>query len=355
MIYYGIAAIAPLCGWCFYDFWVKHDSLADKQKQKFKKWATVLSVLPMFLLFVLRYQYVGADTIGYVRFFNDEIRRYSFSELLNEDLMRFEIGFRLYTKIISLFTEDYTMFFFVNGVVIFGTLLRFSFRYTKNPFVFFFLFISLGTYSFFETGLRQALAIIACLWAVDFLQTRKIIPFLLCVIVAYYFHKSALIFAMVYPLCTIKKYDWMIALYILLMVIFVVGFSFFQGTINRWLGYEYDVEKTGNGGIFMLLVLAFAAYSTFMTYNQPHVKKAGAWVSHLSFISALFWVLRLISRTAERISFYYIFGLYIYFSWAVDCKNDKLSAFMKWILIAISLLLFIYRNTGVTYRFYWEG
>ena len=142
MIYYGLAAIFPLFCW-FIDWWWKQQNQLNKEdEKKVKKWLTVLAVLPMFLLFVFRYKYVGADTIGYVRFFQTEIRKYSFIQLLDQDLLRVEIGYRLYVKIISLFTSNYTVYFFINGTIIFGTLLRLSLKYTKNPFVFFFVFIN---------------------------------------------------------------------------------------------------------------------------------------------------------------------------------------------------------------------
>lgn len=354
MILYSIAAVFPLFCWAFHEWWNRQGSLSEKKKKNFKRGMVVAAILPMFLLFVLRYKYIGSDTIGYVKFFQREIRSCSWIDIFDQK-NRFEIGFQIYVKIISLFTSNYTIFFLINAIIIFGTLLRFSFKYTQNPFVFFFLFITLGTYSFFETGLRQALAMVICVWAIDFLQNRKAIRFFLLVILAYYFHKSALIFALAYPLCSIKKYDWAMALYVVLTIVFVVGFSSFQDTFNRWLGYEYGVEKTGNGGIFMLLTLIIAAYSTFMTYDKTKQRKERPWDMHFAFMSVLFWVLRLISRTAERISYYYMFGLYIYFSQAVDCNKDKLSSLLKWLLIGVCLLLFVYRNTGVNYLFYWQG
>ena len=97
MIYYGIAAIFPLIMWFINDYVARVNELDDKQKEKLKRRLTIVAILPMFLIFVLRDEYIGADTIGYVRFFQKEVRRYSFAELLNQDLMRIEIGYRLYT------------------------------------------------------------------------------------------------------------------------------------------------------------------------------------------------------------------------------------------------------------------
>ena len=355
MIYYGIAAIFPLLCWAFYEFWIRNNDLKQKGRITSKKWLTVIAVLPIFLLFVLRYKYVGVDTIGYVKFFEKEIRQYSFKDLLSKDLMRVEVGYRLYVKVISLFTNNYTVYFLINGIFIFGTLLRFSFKHTKNPFIFFFLFITLGTYQFIETGLRQALAMTICLWAVDFLKGRKPLKFFLLVLLAYYFHKSAAIFVIIYPLCAIKKYDWLIFVYGILAVTFFVGFSAFQSYFNELLGYNYEVEETGNGQIFLMLVMVICGYSFFMCYDKKGEEKTDAVTIHLAFMTVIFWLLRLISRTAERISFYYIFGLYSYFSQAVNYDKDKLSSLLKWLLILACLVLFIHRNSAATYLFFWQG
>lgn len=359
MIYYGIAAIFPLLCWGFEEWWLKQEKLSEEKKKQFKIWMVILAILPMFLLFVLRYKYIGADTIGYVRFFQKEIRSYSFLELLNADTMRFEIGFRIYTKIISLFTKNYTVYFLINGLVIFGIVLRFALKYTENPFVFFFLFITLGTYDFIETGLRQGLAMSICLLAVDFVKEKKIIPFLLLVILAYFFHKSALVFLLIYPLCSIKQTDWMIFTYVILAMVFLVGFAAFHSAFIQFLGYDaYYIEETGNGGIFMLFVFVLCAFSIFMTFDKKKEKEkkdSDALLMQLSMMTVVFWLLRLVSRTAERISYYYIFGLYAYFAQATEVEKDKLSSLLKWLLILASLVLFIYRGIGTEYMFFWQG
>ncbi|MBE6684084.1 MAG: EpsG family protein [Ruminococcaceae bacterium] len=354
MIYYVISALFPLAMWFLYYYITKENRIDDKQKIKLRNALTVISILPMFLLFVLRYKYVGNDTIGYVRFFENEIRTYSFQDLLVRDEMRVEMGYRIYVKIVSLFTDNYTVFFLINGIVIFGTLLHFAKKYTENPFVFFFLFMTLGTYSFVETGLRQALAMMICLWSIDFLKNKKIIRFLLLVTLAYFFHQSALIFILMLPLSFIKKYDWMILTHILMAIVFFAGFTAFHEFFNEWLGYEYNIEETGNGLIFLMLVSVLFIFSLFMMYDKPNEVDGQPLIVHLSLLTVIFWLLRLVSRTAERVSYYYILGLYAYFAQATKYEKDKLSTLLKWLLIAACFILFFYRNPGTNYLFFWQ-
>lgn len=356
MIYYGIAAIFPLIMWFIYEHIVGKNQYSDKEKLKLRTWLTVFSIAPMFLLFVLRYKYVGVDTIGYVKFFQNEIREYSFLELFNKELMRTEIGYRIYVKIISLFTDNYTVYFLINGIVIFGTLLHFSKKYTDNPFIFFFMFITLGTYQFVETGLRQALAMMICLWAIDFLKDKKIIRFILVVALASLFHTSAWLFLLLLPLFMIKRLDWTIATHVIMALVFFVGFSFFHNTFIQWLGYDtYYIDQTGNGGIFFVFVLVLFAFSLFMTYNRTSKIEGQSLIVHMAILTVTFWLLRLISRTAERVSFYYIFGLYIYFSQSLSYYKDKLTTLMKVALIAACFFLFVYRNVNISYVFFWGG
>ena len=357
MIFYGIAAIFPLVMWWLNDYVAKVDRLNEEQKKKNKYRLTILAILPMFLLFVLRYKYVGVDTIGYVRFFENDIRRYSFAELLNQDLMRSEIGYRLYVKAISLLTESYTVYFLINGFVIFGTLLHFAKKYAENTFVFFFAFMTLGTYQFMETGLRQALAMALCLWAVDFAQNKKLIRFVLMVLLAAGFHKSALLFLIIYPLSLLTKIkiNWMVFIYVVLAAVLLVNFTVFQSFFNQLLGYEYEIEETGNGGIFMLFVLVLCVFSLLIMHDKKKEMEGKELLIHLSLLSVIFWVLRLISRTAERISIYYMFGLYAYFSQAVCYDKDKIARLLKIGLILACLVVFVYRNIGVRYQFFWQG
>ena len=355
MIYYAIVAVFPLIMWALNDYLVKTKQLDEVKEKKLKRNTFFLALLPLFLLFVLRDKTIRTDTIGYVRFFLDEIRQFSFADLLIEETMRQEIGYRLYVKIISLFTTNYTVYFLINGLVIFGAIYHFAIKHTKNPYLLVFLFVTLGTYGFIETGLRQSLAMAICLFAVDFLKDRKLIRFYLLVVLAYFFHKSALVFALIYPLCAIKDYKWSAIVYTILTVVFVLGFTVFQEIVNELLGYNYGVESTDSGFIFLVLLTGIFIYSAFTHFDHRDELKNDSTIFHLAMFTLILWVLRLISRTAERVSYYFIFGIYGYFSNTYDLGSDKISVIIKWLLVIVCFALFVYRNVGINYLFFWQG
>ena len=355
MIYYLIVALFPLACGAIYKQIKTNNALLMKRVDDKKVWWTFIAVLPMFLMFVLRYKYVGPDTIGYVRQFETGMDNVKVSEILSSSYKgRYERGFAVYVKLISLIIDSYTIFFLINGLIIFGTLFRFALKHTNDPFLFFTLFVSLGTYNFVMTGLRQTLAICICVWAIDFVKNRRLIWFLLFVTLAYFFHKSSVVFLLIYPLSSIKRFDWTIFWYSIVAMFFVVGFAFFQQIFNELLGYEYSIEDTGNGGTFLMLLVVLFLFSLYMQYDKSEDGKMST-VGHLAILAVVFWILRLISRTAERISYYYILGLYGYFANATQFRKGNLMSFVKHMLIFACIALFVYRNIGVYYKFFWQG
>ena len=355
MIYYAIAAVFPL----LINYYLYHRkiffTLSEDRFLKSKKRMLVLAVLPMALLYGLRYEKIGNDTIGYVRFFETTVRKLSFSELFESGDERFEIGFKLYTKIISLFSDSYTIYFIITAIILFGVLARFAYKYTENPFVVLYMFMTLGTYAFYETGLRQALAMTVCLLAVDFVHGKKIIKFVLTVLVAALFHRSAYIFLLLYPLAHIKRTPFKIIANVLAGLVAVGGFSFFQDLFNTWLGYDYEIEQMGSGQIFALLVTVIVIYALFVLSGNKDSNIGQGVIVQMALFSVIFWVLRLISRTAERISFYYTFGVYVYFAQTFKNDKDKMQVVARMMFLIAFFALFYLRNSGAVYKFFWQG
>ncbi len=355
MIYYAIAALFPLIiNLYLYQRRLTTD-IDEAQYEKSKKRLLVLAVLPMALLYGLRYKRVGADTIGYVRFFESEIREFSIIDVFDTELHRTEVGYRFYAKLISYLTESYTIYFLITALILFGVLTWFANKYTENPFVFLYMFVTLGTYSFYETGLRQALAMTACLVAVKFVHEKKLFRFIITVLIAATFHKSAYIFLVLYPMARMKNQYLKIAVNAVVGIVSVFGFTVFQDWFNELLGYGYEIEETGNGQIFAILVSLVVIFSMYTLFNEREKKVGQDVIVQMSLLTVIFWILRLISRTAERISFYFMFGMYIYFSQTFKYDRDKFSIIFRILFMLAFFALFVLRNSGAEYKFFWQG
>ena len=311
----------------------------------------------MALLYGLRYKRIGNDTIGYVRFFEGDIREFSMIDVFDESLHRTEVGYRFYAKIISFLTDNYTIYFLITAVILFGVLIRFANKYTENPFVFLFMFMTLGTYHFYQTGLRQALAMTVCLIAVDFVHNKKLFRFVLTVLIAATFHKSAYIFLILYPMARMRNQYLKIAVNVLAGAVAIFGFTTFQEAFNRLLGFGYDeyIDDERGGEVFVILITLVVIFSLYTLFHEKGKKVGQDVIVQMTFLTVIFWILRLISRTAERISFYFMFGMYIYFSQTFKYEKDKYSVIFRVLFILVFFALFIFRNFGAEYQFFWQG
>ncbi len=77
---------------------------------------------------------------------------------------------------------------------------RLILRYSVNPAMSLIVFLTLGLYAFSFSGLRQTLALAVIMCTYPYLKEKKLLRFILCVVVAALFHRTALIFLVAYPI-----------------------------------------------------------------------------------------------------------------------------------------------------------
>ena len=350
MIYYIIAALFPIL--MHYVNTIYNSGGTEKHKTRTRDILLLVAFLPVFLLFVLRDKYIGADTSVYVNIFS-EIDKISFSKIIYGNYYKKDVGFYVFTKIIRLVSSNYTFYFFVIGLVIYLTLFFFFRKYAGNPFFAITFLILLGTQSFFETGLRQTLAVCACIWSIKFIINKKIIKYLLCVILAYSFHKSAFIFLITFFLAFINKTSTRIIFFSIITIVFVIMFVPFQNAFNQILGYEYTIEETGNGFIFLAVLIVLFIFALISNNKEEKDENISKVVINLAIICLIFWVLRLISRTAERISYYFIIPFYAFISKSYYKDSEDMVKVIAFLGILFSLILFVTRNIDMNYQFFW--
>lgn len=177
-----------------------------------KKFVVVLGGIQLFLLLALRSEYYGTDAIYYLNGY-DYISSMTFDQMLgalNSNLLNtahlvypysYENGWVLLNWLFSAGHLGYrTLMVFLSGVTA-ASFSLFAYRFSKDPGITMFVLSCLSPllYSFFI--LRQTFALCICLLALPFLLKRRPVPFALMVLVAFLFHRSALIFLILYPLC----------------------------------------------------------------------------------------------------------------------------------------------------------
>lgn len=354
MIIYILVAIFPLVARQIYISWLNKNSehsisINEKAKLKF----LFIGSIPMFLSMSLRGYYIGSDTIQYVRSFKRAIIK-PWVEMLNID-DRHEIGFIIFEKLVTAITSDPTVYLCICSIIMTSAIIFFGYRTCEDPFLFVFLHVTLGTYSFMMTGLRQGLAMSICLLSITCVQRRRLLPFLVLILLAFTFHKSALIFLIVYFIAPMKIKWKNILLYLVAIFVFVIFFSSIQNWFGQLVGYEYGIEETGNAQIFFLIILLIMVLSLLYKDSVLRLSQNNAILYNISFVVLALWSARLVSRTAERPAYYFQFAIYaLLVQTIISIYNKKDKQLIYIMVVMLSMAIFLYRMNGVSYMFFWQ-
>lgn len=161
---------------------------------------TFISLTTIHLIIVsgLRSINVGADTLVYREVFNS-LKNVPLNETFSV-YRKFEHGYQLLTYFFSNVFGSFNLYLFFISVFIYVVLGYIIYKFSLNPFFSYVLYIVLGLFDFNLSGLRQSLAMSIVLFSIVFLLNRKFIRFFLTILAASLFHKTALIFIVIYPL-----------------------------------------------------------------------------------------------------------------------------------------------------------
>lgn len=176
----------------------------EKSSKKEDTFVIIAGIL-LFMLSGFRSIYFSSDTIGYVNRYillNNFGFEYFWGNFIGN------IGkdpfFYLVAKLISLTGANYRVWLMLMSGFFIFSVSRFVIKYSSDGLMSFYSFISLGFLYFSFTGLRQAMALTIILFSIEYLKSRKVIPFISIVILSSLFHFSSFVFLLAYPVASMK-------------------------------------------------------------------------------------------------------------------------------------------------------
>lgn len=168
----------------------------SKFKINIKLFFWYLSELILIIVAAIRYD-VGQDYMyTYVPFFNGVLWGN-----INENI---EVGFLLLNKIVQVFTHDYAGIFIICSVIFFHYIYKAIREQSPMPTLSIFLLVGTTYYFIFLNAMRQMVAVAIFLYAIKFIQERKLIKYLIYMLIASTIHASSLILILLYFLYGIK-------------------------------------------------------------------------------------------------------------------------------------------------------
>jgi hypothetical protein len=327
--------------------------MRNKEKLLF----TVLALIPVTIVSGFRNGKIGNDTENYKLMFQDIA--------YDDNNERIEIGYIYLNKFLQFFTSEPQWLFIIVAVFLSVAIGVFVNKNAKDPFLAILFFVTLGLFQFSLSGVRQTIAIAITLLSMELIKKRKLFWFLGFILIASQFHKSAILFIPAYFIANRNVTLKNIIIYFFGFIAIYFSAEFFLLKAADILELNYGIEETNNGGIFFTIVLVITVLAfwsrkriiAFKYNNKIHIKNLNIIFINLNFISLLLWIIRLISRTAERVTFYYMPSTYLLLEEYVSSIKTKQNRLFAYIIVTVlAVTLFIYRisrdSSLVPYEFF---
>lgn len=224
-----------------------------------------------------------------------------------------EIGYRLLNKIVLVFTDNFQVFVAIVAMISVIPLWVLYRKDSEGEALTIVLFLALAPFSMYFSGLRQVIAMAFAVPALYFTKKKKIVPFLICVALAFTFHFSALILAVLYPLYRAKiTKNWLYAVVPAMALVFIFRRYIF-GFLLRFLEdtrYEsYTVSETGAYGMLILFIL-IAAVTVLFTYdNAENLSADDIGYRNILLLIAVLQCFAPLSTIAMRMNYYFLIFL----------------------------------------------
>lgn len=336
-------------------FFVKYINLVD-----YKKNYNFLVAIFLILFLSLRSEKIGLDIATYSSFF-ESMGKKNFIDILKNS--SFEVGYIFLNKIVYLLS--FGNFRFLMIVISAFAVYSFAFcidKYSPYPWISWLLYLALNFLIYPISGLRACIAMSFGLLAINylFLPTNKKNAgmYYLFVVIAFLFHKTSVIYFVLYPLCKIKNEKIVYGALILLAVILIC----LGDIILKWLIQQfypnYELKQEGGYGLFMFLAGCYMAGIIFV----PAEKKKSVQNIVLFRIVFFCFVLQLATLRFSlfaRIIEFTLIAVVLYIPYILFVMEEKYRRFGTIVVVCGALFLF-YLNLSedgagiVPYMIFWE-
>ena len=357
----------------------------NNEKNKYcYRFLIFLAILIPSILAGLRDYSIGRDVLVYgLDWFQKSISSTNFFEFIEKNHgYSIGYGYGALSWVVSRFTENPHIFFFLlcflELTVLYFAIKPFSGRLTIGVSFFLYFF---AYYNDSLNILRQFPAILIVLFSYRYIVKRRFISFLICILLAYAFHSTAVAAIVLYPLSIMaesKSKNLFKTLVIIASVIFILGFeeifSFVTNigllSYSRFSGYLFGSGVIGGRYVrilfFGFLLVYFIYYKSRMSFAEEiHINT----LFFYCIISFLMSGVMLLGYTTYVIRMLYYFDFYLLLYIPALTYNEKnslpnisgstersLKISLRLLIIAIVfvgywLLTYIIRNGAATYPY----
>lgn len=203
---------------------------------------------------------VGTDLANYIPSYSYIGKYVPFS--VSATYKNYEAGYILLNKIIYKIGLDQRGFLIVVTILIQIPIFYTIYKYSENPLLSILAYFAFGNFIMTFSGLRQAISMSFCFYAYVFIKKKKLLKYIITVLIACLFHKSAIICLLLYPLYYIRIKRIVFPFILLgIALCFLFRYQIFIVISKLYYGEAKNVRATGAYTMFvMFLLLYIVAY-----------------------------------------------------------------------------------------------
>ena len=314
------------------------------------------------VLVALRHESVGNDTRNYIYFFQNYARM-DWAQIAKDPV---EVGYSYFNKIISLFLNNPQFFLALTAIVTMAMIYPTYRRLNLDASLTIMLFCTMSIFVMTFSGIRQMLAVGLGFIAYEFTRNKKIVPFILIVILAMTFHTSAFMLAFMYPLYHVKiTKNWLLVVIPVQVFVFIFNkpiFSFLATIVSRYTKYEGEITETG--AYTMLILFVIFTIFVFLIPDETKLDAETIGLRNFLLFSLMLQMFAPLHSLSMRMNYYYIIFIPLLMPKIIRCRNAKWkqAAILGRHVMIIFFLAYFFKNAGdegnlnvFPYHFFWES
>ncbi|MBR5223566.1 MAG: EpsG family protein [Clostridia bacterium] len=269
-----------------------------------------------------------------------------------------EPGFPIIASIINLFTKDGAVFIFVTAAFTIASILYITYKYTDTYVFSSLLFVFVGIWHGSFNGVRQFFAAAIILLGHRFILDKKPWKYLLCVLLAFLFHASAIVMIIPYFILRNKISVKNILILIIGSIILLYNYEFIFTLIGALKDETIDttLEYMSNQvNILRVIICVVPAAFCLFLYSKSEKDAEQTFYLNTLILYGLLSVIGMNSPYLSRVNIYLLVFLPMAMGKLVVFEDKKLEILAKWVII-ILFFVFWYIEIGKdgTFRFIWQ-
>ena len=301
------------------------------------------------LIMGLRGVSVGTDTESYQQIFH----RIASSPVSLDDIGFFndsiEIGFLLYTKVLSLICNDYQFFLLISAFIFCFLMKRFIEYSTKDYFIASVIFFSIGIYLAAFNIYRQMLAVAFVTNGWIFFSERNYIKAVLVTVLAVTFHVSAIIYFLVYLAYYFKDNRIVMRVAPLMMVVVLVSFNFIIANIAPYIEHYRNYignQKTIQDANFVMILWLIECLVSLAFIYKPSMPPLRQFVGNMCLMYVLMNLIGLSFNYIERFGLYFAPFLILLFCNFSDVIKNRVAKDVLFLGMVTCFLVYFIMSTS---------